>query len=119
MATNQTVSLDPFKRGDTPTFRFAFTNPYVGFDWTTVTLDGAMTNVLQPADNTGAAATRLAQTLTVDATGAHFDFTLTIAESKALTVGAKYNVECQLKQAGTSVATPATATVKVLQDFII
>ena len=119
MATNQTVALDPFKRGDTPTFRFSFSNPYVGFDWTTVTLDGAMTSVIAPADNTGAAAIRTSQTLVTDAQGAHYDFTLTIAESKALTVSSQYNVECQLKQSGTSVSTPVTAKVKVLQDYVI
>lgn len=119
MANNVTVTLDPFKRGDTPTFYFSFSNPYVGFDWSGITLDGAMTSVQAPADNTGAAALRLNQSLVTDAQGAHYQFTLTVAESKALTVGAQYEVECQLKQGTTSVATPATAKVKVLQDYVV
>lgn len=119
MATNQIVTLDPFKRGDTPTFRFTFSNPYAGFDWSGITLDGAMTSIQAPDDNTGAAAVRLNQSLTTNATGAYYQFTLTIAESKALTIGAQYTVECQLKQGGTTVATPATAKVKVLQDYVI
>lgn len=119
MATNVSVTLDPFKRGDTPTFLFSFSNPYVGFNWSGITLDVAMTSVIAPADNTGAAAVRLNQSLTTDAQGAHYQFTLTVTESKALTVSAQYKVEAQLKQGVTSVATPATATVKVLQDWII
>lgn len=119
MATNQVVTLDPFKRGDTPTFRFSYSNPYAGFDWSGVTLDAAMTDVSAPSDNTGAAAVRLNQTLTPDAQGAYYEFTLTTTESNALSVGTTYNVECQLKQGGTSVATPATAKVKVLQDYVI
>lgn len=119
MANNITVQLDSFKRGDTPTFLFSFSNPYPGFNWGSITLDAAMTDVTSPNDNTGAAAVRLNQTLTTNAQGAYYQFTLTVAESKALTVGAKYNVECQLKQGSTSVATPATATVKVLQDYVV
>jgi hypothetical protein len=119
MATNVTVQLDPFKRGDTPTFDFSYSNPYVGFDWSGITLDAAMTDLTAPADNTGAAATRLAQSMVVDSQGAHYNFTLTVAESKLLVVGAKYFIEAQLKQGTTSVATPATATVKVLQDYVV
>lgn len=118
MATNKTVTVDPFKRGDTPTFRFSFTNPYAGFDWSLITLDAAMTDVQSPSDNTGAAVLRTNQTLTTDTDGAHYDFTPTITESKALSV-TDYRIEAQLKQGGTTVATPATVKVKVLQDYII
>lgn len=119
MATNVTVNLSPFKRGDTPTFRFQYSNPYAGFDWTSITLDAAMTDVEAPQNNTAAAAVRTDQVLTTDSQGAYYDFTITILESKALTVGANYNVECQLKQSGVSVATPATAKVKILQDYVV
>lgn len=119
MALNVVAQLDPFKRGDTANFRFAFSNPYVGFDWTTVSIDGAMTAVDAPSDNSGAVAVRLSQPVVVDAQGSHYDFTLTVAEAKALVVDAQYNVECQLKQGATSVATPATGRVKVIQDYVI
>ena len=119
MANNVVVSLDPFKRGDTANFRFQFSNPYIGFDWTSITLDGAMTTIDAPSDNTGAAAVRVGQTLVTDAQGAHYDFSLTVTESKSLIVDSQYNVECQLKQGATSVATPATGRVKVIQDYVI
>jgi hypothetical protein len=119
MATNKTVKVEPFKRGDTPTFRFSYSNPHTGFSWTGVTIDAAMTSVEAPADNTGAAATRLNQAVTTDAQGAHYEFTLTVAESKALTVDTEYKVEAQLKEGTTSVSTPVTIKVKVLQDWVI
>jgi len=118
MATNTTVSVDSFKRGDTPTFRFSFSNPYAGFDWSGVTLDAAMTNIEAPENNLGAAVLRLNASLTTDSQGAHYDFTPTIVESKALIVG-DYKIEAQLKQGGTTVATPVTVKVKVLQDYVI
>lgn len=113
------TQIDPFKRGDTPVIRFEFESPSSGFDWTGTTLDVAMTDVAQPADNSGAAALRLAQTLTPQTGGVYYEFLLTVAESKALTPGAKYNVEAQLKQGADSVVTPVTLTVKILQDYII
>ena len=113
-----TVTLNSFKLGDTPTFSFQFTNPYIGFDWSVITLDGAMTDVVAPVDNTGAAAVRLTQSLITNSTGAYYNFTLTPTESNALTAGATYNVEVQLKQGGISVVTPVTAKVKVLQDYV-
>lgn len=115
----QTITLPDFKRGDTPTFRFNFTDPYVGFDWSAITLDCALTDETAPTTNAGANAIRLNQTLQTDADGAYYEFTLTVAESKALTPGGSYMAECQLKQGSTSVATPVTAKVKVLQDYII
>ena len=119
MATNITVELDPFKRGDTPTFYFSFSNPSVGFDWSTITLDAALTDDTAPTSNSDAAAIRTNQTLTTDSQGAHYAFTITTTESKALTVGSTYFAEVQLKQSGTSVATPITCKVKVLQDYVI
>jgi hypothetical protein len=119
MAANTTVTLNPFKRGDTPTFRFEFSNPYTGFDWSGITADCAMTDIENPNDNTGAAATRLNQPLQTSSTGAYYEFTLTIVESKALAVETQYKVEIQLKQGTTVVVTPVTANVKVLQDYII
>jgi hypothetical protein len=118
MASNTVITLNPFKRGDTPNFYFAFTNPYDGFDWSGVTVDAAMTAVVAPTDNTGAAATRIGQPLVTDANGAHFEFILTPTESNALVIG-NYVVEVQLKESGTQVATPVTAKVKVLQDYVI
>lgn len=118
MAASTVISVESFKRGDTPTFRFSFSNPYAGFDWSGISLDGAMTNVQAPSDNTGAAALRSNQALVTDSNGAHYDFTLTVVESKALIVG-DYKVEVQLKQGTTTVTTPVTVKVKVLQDYII
>jgi len=118
MANNILVELDPFKRGDTANFQFSFSNPYVGFNWSTVTLDGAMTDVSAPTDNTGAGAVRLNQVLTTNAQGAYYNFTLTPTESKALDI-ATYKVECQIKQGGIAVATPTTAKVQVLQDYVV
>lgn len=119
MANNVTTDLDPFKRGDTAGFKFHFSNPYVGFDWSAITCDAAITAVQSPTDNTGAVAVRLNQPLIVDDTGAYYLLQLTVAEAKALVVGATYNTECQLKQGSLYVATPATGVVKALQDYII
>lgn len=113
------VKLDSFKRGDTPTFRFGFSDPYPEYDWSGTTIDCTLTSVITPNDNAGAAALRLAQALTDDPNGVHYAFTLTVIESKALTVGATYKVEAQLKQGSDMVATPVTATVKVIQDYVI
>ena len=116
----QTITVNDFKRGDTPTFRFNFSDPYEGFDWTGITVDCAMTDVQAPEDNTGAAAVRLNQTITVGVDGvAYYEMTLTVTESKALDPGATYVVEAQLKQGGTLVVTPLTVKVKVVQDYII
>lgn len=115
---NTVKSLDAFKRGDTPTFRFEFTNPYSGFDWSGVSLDAAMTSASAPNDNTGAGATRLNEALSISTTGAYYEFTLTITESKALTPNTDYFIEAQLKS-GALTVTPVTVKVKVLQDYVI
>jgi hydrogenase maturation factor HypF (carbamoyltransferase family) len=78
-----------------------------------------LTDVQAPADNSGADAVRLNQPLQTNANGAYYEFTLTIAESKSLTVGATYMAEVQLKQSGTVVVTPVTGKTKVLQDYIV
>lgn len=116
---NQEVKLESFKRGDTPTFRFDFTDPSSGYNWSGVTIDCVMTNVEAPANNSGAAATRIGQVLTEESGSAYFDFTLTASESNALEAGSEYKVEAQLKESGTTVLTPVTAKVKVLQDYAI
>lgn len=110
--------LDDLKRGDTAAWRLEFLDPYEGFDWDGVTVDVAMTNEKEPTDNSGAAATRLAQGVTVSDTGAYYVFTLAEEESKSLEPKKDYIVEAQLRKSGT-VFTPLTLKVKVLQDYVI
>lgn len=117
---SNSVQYPNMKRGDTPTFTYVFTQPYAGFDWSTVLLDFAMTNVADPSDNTGAAVLRTGVTLSVDANNKATATVLpTVTESKATTPGATYHVEVQLKQGTTIVMTPITGTLKVLQDYVI
>jgi hypothetical protein len=115
------IKYEPFKRGDTPVFAFTFTQPATGFNWATVTIDGAITAVEAPNDNTGASVSRLNQTLTVDASNtASFNMQPIVAESRALTAGGTYRVEVQLKDnGGTNVATAVTGQVTILQDYVI
>jgi predicted membrane-bound spermidine synthase len=120
MAT-KTVKYDSFKRGDTPIFEFVYSPPYVGFSWTGIVADIAMTDVEDPANNSGAAIYRTAVALTIDGdNNATLSMQPTVAESKALTPEAVYNVEAQLRDAGdTYVTTPVTGTVKIEQDYVI
>src|SRR5882672_9713254 len=112
---NKNVKYDAFKRGDTPVFEFVYTPPTVGFDWTGITVDLAITDVEDPLNNTGAAVYRSNVTPTIDASNqAHVSIQPTVIESKALTPDTNYKVEAQLKQGGTNVTTPVTGTVKVL-----
>lgn len=115
------IKYDPFKRGDTPMFAFVLKPPIVGWDWIGIIADCAITNVAAPSDNTGAGVLRLNQMLTVNPDNtASFNVQPTVAESKALTAGATYNVEVQLKSdSDTHVATASTGTVLVLQDYVI
>lgn len=115
------IKYDPFKRGDTPVFSFTFSAPTVGFSWTGVTADFALTNVDNPTDNTGAGVVRTALTLTTNVDGsATCSIQPTATESKALTPSSTYKVEIQLKDSGgANVATASTGTVEVLQDYII
>jgi len=120
MAKLKVIQYDPFKKGDTPVFAFQFTPPYVGFDWTTITADIAMTDVSNPSDNTGAAFVRLNQTLTPDVDNiATVSAQPTVLESKALSADTEYKVEIQLKEGSDNVATPITGKVTVVQDYII
>jgi hypothetical protein len=120
MAT-QVITYDPFKRGDTAAFTFEFTEPYEGFDWSTVTIDSSMTAVEAPSDNSGAAAIRLNQSLTTDASNtASYTLQLSVSESKSLVPDSTYNVEAQLKESsGTFVTTPITGQVTIVQDYVI
>lgn len=111
---------DPFKRGDTACFAYVFTEPYAGFDWSGVTIDCAFTRIQAPNDNTGAAAVRTAQTLTVDGDNtATYLFQLTKVESAALVPGGVYKDECQLKEGASYLTTPVTGQTTVEQDFVI
>lgn len=116
---NNTVELKPSKKGDTPTFLFAFKNPSPDFDWTGITLDCVMTDVQAPTTNTGAAAIRLDRPLEPTSTGAEYPFLLTVEEANKLVVGNTYHIEAQLKQDGTIVVTPVTARIKITQDYIV
>lgn len=115
------IKYDSFKRGDTPVFAFAFTEPTVGYSWAGITVDAAITDIQAPVDNVGAGVIRLNQSLTIDASNtATFTMQPTVAESKALTPGSTYKVEIQLKQSsGAYVTTPVTGQVLVEQDYII
>lgn len=117
----KTIKRDPFKRGDTACFAYVFTEPFVGYDWSTVTVDCAFTAITAPTDNSGAAAVRTAQSLTVDANNtATYLFQLTTAESNALVPGTVYKDECQLKESGgTFVTTPITGQTTISQDYVI
>lgn len=117
---NKKITYDPFKRGDTPVFQFVYSPPSVGFDWTGITVDIAMTDVEDPLNNSGAAVYRPDLTPSIDAgNNATVSLQPTVVESKALTPGASYKVEAQLKQGGDNVTTPVTGTVKILQDYVI
>lgn len=115
------IKRDSFKRGDTACFVYEFTEPYDGFDWSGVTIDCALTAVEAPSTNTGAAAVRTGESLTVDADNvASYHFQLTAAESNALVAGTAYKDECQLKESsGTYVTTPITGQTTIAQDYII
>ncbi len=115
------IKYDSFKRGDTPVFGFTFTAPSLTFNWTTILIDAAMTSNTAPNDNSGAGLLRQNQTLTVDAANnAYFYLQPSVSESKALTPGATYSIEVQLKDTtNTNVATPLTGQVTILQDYII
>lgn len=120
MATLKVIKRDPFKRGDTVAFMYQFQPPYSGFDWSTVQIDCAFTNVTAPSDNSGAAAVRINQPLTVNPdNSAYYLFQLTHAESSSCTPGATYQDECQLKQSGTNYLTPIQGQTIVQQDYII
>ncbi len=120
MAKLDPIKRDPFKRGDTANFVYVFTEPYDGFDWSTVTIDCSLTAVEAPSDNSGAAAVRTGQALSVDSDNtASYSFQLTEAESEALVPGTTYYDECQLKQSGTYVATPITGKTTIKQDYVI
>lgn len=118
---NQKITYDAFKRGDTPVFQFNYTPPSSSFSWTGITADLAITDVEDPANNTGAAAYTADVALTINAdNSATVSIQPTVAESKALTPGTTYQVEAQLKDVGgTNVTTPVTGTVKILQDYVI
>lgn len=120
MAT-KIIKYDPFKRGDTPVFSFTLKPPTVGYSWSGITADFALTAVDSPNDNTGAGVVRTAQALTTNADGtASFSVQPTVAESKALSPDTTYHVEVQLKDGGgTNVATAMTGTVLVEQDYVI
>lgn len=120
MTALKVTTRDPFKRGDTVTIRYEFEPPYVGYDWSQVLLDCAFTDVSAPNDNTGAAATRLNQPLTVNTDNtAYYAFQLTHAESLALIPGTTYNDECQLKENGSNYLTPIQGQTTITQDYII
>jgi len=113
------IKRDSFKRGDTASFIYQFTQPYIGFDWSVVTIDCSLTSNTAPTDNTGAII-RLAQTLTVDVSNtASYTFQLIPAEAATLVPGTTYTDECQLKQGTTYVTTPVTGQTKIAQDFVI
>lgn len=116
----KTIKRQPFKRGDTACFLYNLSPPSVGFDWSTVTVDCALTAQTAPTDNTQAAAIRTSQPLTVNADGtASYAFQLTLAESQALIPGTTYIDECQLKQGGLYATTAVTGQTVVAQDYII
>lgn len=120
MAKLKVIKRNSFKRGDTAAFNYTFTEPYAGFNWSGVTIDCALTDVDAPTNNSGAAAVRLSQTLTVNAdNSAYYVFQLTPAESAALVPGTTYIDECQLKQGTTGVSTPVTGQTTIAQDYII
>lgn len=120
MAALKIIKRDPFKRGDTVGFMYLFQPPFVGYSWSAVQISCALTDVAAPTDNSGAAATRLNQALTVNSDGsAQFLFQLTHAESLALTPGATYQDECQLIESGTNYLTPIQGQSVVTQDYII
>lgn len=120
MAALKVIKRDPFKRGDTVAFLYQFDPPYAGFDWTTVQLDCALTDIQAPTDNTGAAALRQNQALTVNSdNSAYYVFQLTHTESLTLTPAATYQDECQLKQSGTNYITPVQGQTTISQDYII
>jgi hypothetical protein len=120
MAEQKTIKRDPFKRGDTVVFVYEFTEPYDGFDWSTVTIDCSLTAVAAPTDNTGAAAVRTGETLDVDTDNtASYSFQLTEEESASLVPGTKYKDECQLRQSGDYLVTPITGETLVKQDYVI
>jgi len=120
MAALKVIKRDPFKRVDTVCFQYLFDPPYVGYDWSVVLLDCAFTNVTAPADNTGAAAVRTNQILTINTDGsAYYLFQLTHAESLALIPGNTYNDECQLKESGTNYLTPIQGQTVISQDYVI
>lgn len=113
------ITRQPFKRGDTACFLYNFTAPSTGYDWSGVTVDCALTSQDAPSDNTGAAAIRTSQPLTVNADGsASYSFQLTVTESKALVPGTSYIDECQLKQ-GVYATTAVTGKTTVAQDYVI
>lgn len=115
------IKRDSFKRGDTANFTYEFTAPYVGYNWSNVLVDCTFTSVDAPSDNTGAAAVRTGQALSVDANNiASYSFQLTAAESNALIPDTTYKDECQLKESsGLYVTTPVTGQTKVEQDYVI
>ena len=120
MAGLTVIKRDPFKRGDTPVFRYEFEPPYVGYDWSTVLLDCALTSVDEPTDNAAAAAVRLNQALTVNPDGtAYYLFQLTHAESLTLVPDDTYRDECQLKEGGTNYLTPIQGETVIAQDYVI
>lgn len=118
---NKTIKYDSFKRGDTPVFEFVYSPPTSDFDWSGIVADIAMTEIEAPDNNTGAAVYRANVALTVDGDNkASLSMQPTVFESKALTAGATYKVEAQLKDSGGSnVTTPITGLVNILQDYVI
>lgn len=120
MAGLKVTKRDPFKRGDTVCFMYVFDPPYVGYNWSAVQLDCALTMDSSPTANTSAAAVRLNQALTVNPDGsAQYLFQLTHAESSALIPDKTYIDECQLKESGTNYLTPIQGQTVVSQDYII
>ena len=114
------INRPSFYRGDTAAITYKFTEPYSGVDWSGITVDCTLTSVTAPTDNSGAAAIRTAQAVTVNSdNSAYYTFQLTIAESNALVPGTTYIDQCQLKQSGLYVSTAVTGQTKIAQDFVI
>lgn len=115
------IKLDPFKRGDTPSFEIDLSAPYAGFSWSGVTADVALTSVAAPTNNTGAGMYRPGMSVVDNGDGTAYVLPqLTVLESNALTPNTTYKLELQLKDnGGANVATATTATVLVEQDYVI
>lgn len=121
MATKiKTIDRGELKRGVTACYQYNFTPPYVGYDWSVVTVDCALTAVGAPQDNSGAVATRLNQALTINVDNtATYLFQLTETESKNLVPGSEYKDECKLRENGTYAVKPVTGKMKIVQDYVI
>lgn len=122
MPTLKVINYESFYRGETPNFVFVFSQPYVGFSWSSMLLDGAMTSNTSPTSNSDAGVVRLNETLTVDSSNnASYTMKPTVAESMALTPGATYYLQVKLKDSVTpaNAVKPLTGKVIVAQDYVI